>query len=173
MQSASQSPGSGYSRRSAAPCRTGYLGRIEEFIFNATSRGFLVIIDLHNYSRYATGAVSASGVETATFTRNTYGGGLLNASHLVDVWTKLADEFKGHSQVAFGIMNEPHDFIGEYNTWFDDLQNVVTAIRSTGAKQLVLVPNSRGSDVDHWFAVQAAREGVRHNDSELRQGSRQ
>ena len=31
-----------------------------------------------------------------------------------------------------------------------DLQTVIDAIRGAGAKQLILVPNSRGSDVDHW-----------------------
>jgi endoglucanase len=30
------------------------------------------------------------------------------------------------------------------------VQTVIDAIRAVGANQLILVPNSRGSDVDHW-----------------------
>jgi endoglucanase len=47
-------------------------------------------------------------------------------------------------------MNEPHDFPIASDDWFSMVQSVINAIRGVGAKQLILVPNSRGSDVDHW-----------------------
>jgi endoglucanase len=47
-------------------------------------------------------------------------------------------------------MNEPHDLPVISDTWFSNIQTVMDAIRATGSDQLILVPNSRGSDVDHW-----------------------
>jgi len=47
-------------------------------------------------------------------------------------------------------MNEPHDFSVISDSWFAKIQTVMDAIRATGAEQLILVPNSCGSDVDHW-----------------------
>jgi endoglucanase len=58
--------------------------------------------------------------------------------------------FLGNPGVIFNIMNEPHDFHVTSDGWFARIQTVIDAIRGTGADQLILVPNSRGSDVDHW-----------------------
>jgi endoglucanase len=97
---------------------------------------------------------------------------------LVDAWTRLATLFLGNSGVVLGLMNEPHDFPCDQDQmtaddkpvypkgtpqyewctkykipsdiWFACLQQVIYAIRRTGADHLVLVPNSRGSDVKHW-----------------------
>jgi endoglucanase len=63
-------------------------------------------------------------------------------------------------------MNEPHDFPVPSNTWFADLQQVIDAIRGTGAGQLILVTNSRGSDVDHWN-VYAPNGGPLDSDAAL------
>lgn len=134
-----------------------YKGLVEGFINKSTERGYLVIVDLHNYNRYATDAFNAAGVQVNTYQQRIYGDGVLGVSDLVDVWTRLAVMFQANTQVAFGIMNEPHDFYQPYdtpsdsNTWFSDLHIVIDAIRATGAnQQLILVPNTRGSDVSHW-----------------------
>lgn len=127
-----------------------YLNLVQAFINQANAGGWPVILDLHNYNRYATGVFDAAGVQVNTFTQRKFGDGVLGVSHLVDVWTRLAGAFLGNPDVVFNIMNEPHDFDVTSDTWFLNIQTVMDAIRTTGADQLILVPNSRGSDVDHW-----------------------
>ena len=132
------------------PLETDYMNRVLAFTDQATAAGWLTIIDLHNYNRYATGAFDAAGVQVDTYTRHIFGDGSLDVSHLADVWTKIGTMFLGNPNIVFNIMNEPHDFPVISDTWFSNIQTVIDAIRLTGADQLILVPNSRGSDVDHW-----------------------
>jgi endoglucanase len=132
------------------PLDTDYRDRVLSFANQANAAGWLVIIDLHNYNRYATGAFNAAGAQVNTYTQHGFGDGLLEASHLKNVWTKVATMFLGKPNVVFNIMNEPHDFPVTSDVWFSNVQTVIDAIRATGADQLILVPNSRGSDVDHW-----------------------
>jgi endoglucanase len=130
------------------PLDTVYANRVLAFASQANTAGWLVIVDLHNYNRYATGAFDGD-VQVDTYEQLVFGDGL-DASHLSDVWTRIATMFLGNPDVVFNIMNEPHDFKVESDNWFADIQTVMDAIRATGADQLILVPNSRGSDVDHW-----------------------
>src|SRR6516165_8261014 len=127
-----------------------YTSQVLAFVTQANAAGWLTIIDLHNYNRYAVGAFNAAGVLVATYQQRIFGDGLLDTSHLIDVLTKIAAMFLGNPDVVFNIMNEPHDFPVISDTWFSNSQSVIDAIRGTGADQLILVPNSRGSDVDHW-----------------------
>jgi endoglucanase len=133
------------------PFDTDYSNQVLAFVNQANAEGWLVIIDLHNYNRYATGAFDAAGNQVSGYTQLVFGDGLLDESHLKDVWTKIATMFLGNSDVVFNIMNEPHDFHVTSDAWFTNIQEVINAIRATGADQLILVPNSRGSDVDHWY----------------------
>jgi endoglucanase len=132
------------------PLDPGYTNQVVAFTNQAGLAGWLVIIDLHNYNRYATGAFDPAGVQVNTYTQHIFGDGSLDTTHLVDVWTRIATLFLGNPNVVFNIMNEPHDFPVISDVWFLNIQDVMDAIRSTGADQLILVPNSRGSDVDHW-----------------------
>jgi endoglucanase len=127
-----------------------YINQVLAFVNQANAAGWLIIIDLHNYNRYAAGAFNAAGVQVPTYKQRIFGDGFLDTSHWVDVWTKIAAMFLGNPDVVFNIMNEPHDFPVISDTWFSNSQSVIDAIRGTGADQLILVPNSRGSDVDHW-----------------------
>jgi endoglucanase len=127
-----------------------YAGKVQSFVSQANAGGWVVIIDLHNYNRYATGAFDAAGVQVNTYAQQVFGDRSLDESHLADVWTKLALMFLGNPDVVFNIMNEPHDFPVTSDDWFAKIQTVIAAIRGAGADQLILVPNSRGSDVDHW-----------------------
>jgi endoglucanase len=127
-----------------------YANQVLAFADQASAAGWLVIVDLHNYNRYAVGAFDADGFQVDTYTQTVFGDGSLDSSHLADVWTRIATMFLGNPDVVFNIMNEPHDFPVPSDTWFSNIQLVIDAIRGTGADQLILVPNSRGSDVDHW-----------------------
>jgi endoglucanase len=140
------------------PLNSVYTNQVLAFVTQATAAGWLIIIDLHNYNRYAVGAFDAAGVQIPTYQQRIFGDGFLDTSHLVDVWTRIAAMFLGNPNVVFNLMNEPHDFPVISDTWFSNSQSVIDAIRGTGADQLILVPNSRGSDVDHW-AVYAPNGG--------------
>ena len=127
-----------------------YSDQVMGFVDQANARGFGVIIDLHNYNRYATGCFDAAGTQVNSYTQHTMGDGVLGVTHLADVWTKLANLCLARPDVVFNLMNEPHNFRVTSDDWFTIVQTVIDAVRGTGASQLILVPNSRGSDVDHW-----------------------
>jgi len=127
-----------------------YKTRVAAFVKRANTAGWRVILDLHNYNRYAIGTFDAAGQQVDSYSQHVLGDADLHITHLVDVWTRLATLFKGKPRVMFNIMNEPHDFAITSDNWFAMVQMVIDAIRDAGAKQLILVPNSRGSDVDHW-----------------------
>jgi len=129
-----------------------YKQQVLAFVNQANVVGWIVIIDLHNYCRYALNAFDDKGNQTnpPVYQRKVLGQPELTTGHLIDIWTKLATLFLGNPRVIFNLMNEPHDLPIVTDDWFKSIQAVINAIRATGATQLVLVPNSRGSDVTHW-----------------------
>src|ERR1051326_6411706 len=66
-----------------------YSNELMALVDQAAARGFGVIIDLHNYNRYATGAFDLDGNQLYSYTQCIMGDGELDATHLADVWTKL------------------------------------------------------------------------------------
>ncbi len=128
---------------------TTYKNQVIAFVDQCVAQKFTVIVDLHCYGRYAEG-VFTSGSQDSSFTQRQLGDGTLTFSHLADVWTKLATIFVDYPLVAYDLMNEPHDLAMTSETFFAGVQTVINAIRATGSTQLILVPNTRGSDIDHW-----------------------
>lgn len=132
------------------PLDTAYANGMMNYINLATAQGFTLVLDLHNYNRYATGAFDGAGNQTTNYVQRVIGDGTLTVAHLADVWTKLANLVKSHPKVILNLMNEPHDLPMNSTTWFSGIQTVINAVRATGSTQLILVPNTRGSDVGHW-----------------------
>ncbi|AKF85101.1 hypothetical protein MFUL124B02_09380 [Myxococcus fulvus 124B02] len=132
------------------PLNTAYSTGMLNYINLATAQGFTLVLDLHNYNRYATGAFDGAGNQTSTYVQRVLGDGTLTVAHLADVWTKLANLVKTNPKVVLNLMNEPHDLPMNSTTWFSGIQTVINAVRATGSTQLILVPNTRGSDVGHW-----------------------
>lgn len=88
--------------------------------------GALCIIDLHNYGRWNGGIVGQGGPTHAQF---------------ADVWSKLASKYSSQKNIAFGLMNEPHDLT--MTMWATSVQAAVTAIRKAGAtSQYILLPGT-------------------------------
>lgn len=88
--------------------------------------GALCIIDLHNYARWNGAIVGQGGPTNAQF---------------ADVWSKLASKYSSQKNIAFGLMNEPHDLT--MTTWATSVQAAVTAIRKAGAtSQYILLPGT-------------------------------
>jgi endoglucanase len=132
------------------PLDTAYANGMMNYINMATAQGFTIVLDLHNYNRYATGAFDGAGNQTVNYVQRVIGDGTLTVDHLADVWTKLANRVKTNPKVILNLMNEPHDLPMTSTTWFSGIQTVMNAVRATGSTQLILVPNTRGSDVGHW-----------------------
>ncbi len=133
-----------------------YSSQIVTEVTQATTANFNVIVDLHAYDRYAEGAFNGSGVQVGTYTQRVLGDGTLTTAHVLDVWSKLANLFKDNSKVIFELMNESHDVQNMTSTqYFDHINTLISTIRNTGATNLLLVPNTRGSDLDHFVGRNA------------------
>lgn len=133
------------------PLATTYANKLVAVVTQATARGFRVLVDLHNYARYATGSHDASGNEITGHTQRIMGDGTLAYSHLADVWAKIAALFLDDPDVEFDLMNEPHDFVGDSTSFVTGMNAVIAAIRATGSTHRVQVPNTHGSDINHFF----------------------
>ncbi len=110
-----------------------YLAKLKETVAYAASQGATVIIDLHNYGAYNGQLIGSGAVPESAF---------------VDVWSKLAAEFKGSANVMFGLMNEPQ--LTDANQWLGLVNKAIAAIRATGAAQEILVPGLNWSGAFNW-----------------------
>jgi len=108
------------------------LNAIRDFVSYATGKGAYVILDPHNYARYA-GKLLGNG---------------LSAREFADLWRRLAAEFKGNQQVLFGLMNEPHNM--DTSDWLAGTNAAIAAIRGEGAHNLILVPGNSWTGAWSW-----------------------
>ncbi len=98
----------------------------DKLVQGCLATGAVCLIDLHNYARWNGQIVGQGGPTNAQF---------------ADVWSKIATKYASQKNVAFGLMNEPHDLT--MSTWADSCQAAVTAIRKAGAKsQMILLPGT-------------------------------
>jgi len=105
----------------------------KKVIDSVTSKGSVAIIDPHNYARYNNKLIGSNEVPIDAF---------------VDFWTRLAELFKDNDKVWFGLVNEPHDM--ETDDWFKIARAAVDGIRSTGAKNTILVPGNGWTGAWSW-----------------------
>jgi endoglucanase len=78
----------------------------------------------HNYARWYGGIIGQGGPTNAQY---------------ASLLSQLASKYAGTPQVAFDIMNEPHDL--NIGTWAGTVQAAVTAIRNAGAtNHTILIP---------------------------------
>ncbi len=110
------------------------LARLQVIVKDIVGRKMRVILDPHNYARYDGKIVGAD----------------LEASAFANFWGKLAGLFADNDLVVFGLMNEPHDMSTE--TWLDDANAAIAAIREAGAKNLILVPGNGWTGGHSWSA---------------------
>lgn len=100
------------------------VGRVRATLRAANRHGMEVVVDLHNYGRYANAQKGKREVLVL-------GGPRLSAAHLADLWRRLAAALKNQPSVAaLAIMNEPHDLPGGEQTWKQASLTVVRAIRT-------------------------------------------
>ncbi|HWD21462.1 MAG TPA: glycoside hydrolase family 5 protein [Verrucomicrobiae bacterium] len=111
------------------------LGRAHPFIAYATSKGMAVLIDPHNFMRYypnprsdyqtSTDGLVGSSVPDAVFT---------------NFWSQVAAIYKTNNLVFFGLNNEPANM--STDTLVVSENAAITAIRDTGATNLIFVPGN-------------------------------
>ncbi len=123
-------------------------------VSKAVASGFRVVIDLHGYGRYATGTFTSDqgSTQNASYTQHQIGDGTLTFAHLADIWTKIATTFSGYpaNDIDYNLMNEPHDLVMTSTSFFAGTQTVMNAIRTVDRSHMIIVPNTRASDIDHW-----------------------
>ncbi len=117
-----------------APLSTEELARLDRVVADATGMGASVILDIHNYARYA---------------RQPLGSANVPARALRDLWVRLALHYKANDAVIFGLMNEPVKLSA--GDWAAAAQDAVNGIRATGARNLVLVPGANWSGAHSWI----------------------
>jgi endoglucanase len=101
------------------------LARLDDVVNYATSKGLEVDLDPHDYG-YGFG--------------NLIGSAQTPNSAFADFWGKLAAHYASNPNVMFGLMNEPH--MQSASTWLVSVNAAISAIRSAGANQEILVPGS-------------------------------
>jgi endoglucanase len=110
------------------------LGYMDTLVDYATSKGAYVILDPHNFGAYYGSVVGSSQATISEF---------------ANLWSQLATHYEGNSHVIFGLMNEPVGIDngggrpgGTTEAWLNSANAAISAIRSAGASNLVLVPGN-------------------------------
>lgn len=102
------------------------LGKYDQLVQGCLSTGAQCIIDIHNYARWNGGIIGQGGPSNDQF---------------ISLWRQLAQKYGSNNNIWFGIMNEPHD-LNSVATWGQTVQQVVTAIRNTGATNYITLPGN-------------------------------
>lgn len=111
------------------------LKRLDQVVTYLTARNAYVILDPHNYAQYW-GKRIGSGT---------------TKEMLADFWKKVAAHYAGNDRVMLGLMNEPFSLPGE--TWLEAANASIAAIRSTPAKNLILVPGVAWTGAHSWHST--------------------
>ncbi|KAI1344939.1 glycoside hydrolase family 5 protein [Xylariaceae sp. FL0016] len=112
---------------------SGNLGKYDQLVKACLATSASCVIDIHNYARWDGKIIGQGGPSNDDF---------------ANLWSQLATKYSGEEKVMFGLMNEPHD-VPDIDKWADSVQAAVSAIRKTGAKNMILIP---GND---WTSAQA------------------
>lgn len=111
------------------------LARIDKVVSHITAQRAYVVLDLHNYAAYRQVTLANGG---------------FSKEALADFWRQLAIKYRNNDRVIFGLMNEPHGLTGEL--WLAAVNAAIASIRSSGAKNLILVPGVAWTGAHNWTA---------------------
>jgi len=116
--------------------------KLKEVVKMAEDRGIKVMLDMHDYGR-----LTIAGTEYIIGKTDN-----LTIAHFVDVWTKLALEFKDFTNIwGYDLMNEPHDMgtCSLYKTY----QAVVNGIRTVDTNTPIVLEGSSWASAYNWPGV--------------------
>jgi hypothetical protein len=122
--------------KGAAHYDAGYPTQVDSAILRAHSQGLDVVIDMHFSDR------GDPNNQSYRLER------MADANHGIAFWKEVAERYKNDGRVLFELYNEPHDI--SWDTWLNGgpsgdgyqtagYQQLYDAVRSTGAKNLVIV----------------------------------
>lgn len=121
-------------------------GQYDRLVQACLSTGAKCIIDVHNYARWNGQIIGQPGGPTD--------------DQFSSLWSALAGKYREQTNVAMGLMNEPHDSrfilprywsdmlisskVPDMNRWAQSVQAAVTAIRNAGANgHMILLPGTQ------------------------------
>ncbi|MBS2014123.1 MAG: glycoside hydrolase family 5 protein [Deltaproteobacteria bacterium] len=110
-----------------------YSKELATLVKTVTARNGYVVLNPQNFARYYGNVIGSSAVPNAVF---------------ADLWKRLAQQYKSNPRVLFGLMNEPNTMPTEQ--WVSAAKAAVSAIRSTGARNVILVPGNGWSGAHSW-----------------------
>ncbi|KAF1850442.1 glycoside hydrolase family 5 protein [Cucurbitaria berberidis CBS 394.84] len=123
-----------------------YFSEFKNAVNYITAKGGYVVLDAHNYMRYND---PSSQPSSGSIIGNTSDPKAATTSNLATFWTALSTRFITNPNVIYGIMNEPHDM--PTSLILQNNQAAINAIRTTGARQLILVPGNGFSGAQRWL----------------------
>lgn len=134
--------------------RTEDINGLLEAVRAARAQDMIVIIDLHNYARWS----ARKEIDSESL----IGQGPATVSDLAHFWTQLAGQLGDDPGIWLGIMNEPHGI--DVAKWWDIAGAVVTALRSAGVHNRLLVPGSDWTGAHSWVSSGNAHHAARFAD---------
>jgi aryl-phospho-beta-D-glucosidase BglC (GH1 family) len=132
-----------------APLDPAELERLRSTVWQATTAGLQVILDVQNFGAYH---LDDGGIGV----RRAIGSEQVSRSDFADLWSRLSAEFADTpGVVAYDLMNEPVnmpsvDGMTGAQLWEAASQDAVTAIRDRGDDKLILVPGYNWSHPGGW-----------------------
>ena len=111
----------------------GELGRLQSTIAMIKYSGATAIIDIHNFGGYRGQPIGSSSVPIQSF---------------ANFWSLMAAQWPSDKQVVFGLMNEPAAVTAP--TWRMTINQVIPAIRSANANNLILIPGAGWDGAHDW-----------------------
>ncbi len=134
------------------------LGRLREFVGWARKHNCQVILDPHNFGRYA---VELDGkANDCVIDASVDGRVPVTRDHFADFWSRLSAAFAEEPVVeAYGLVNEPHD-MGS-SDWKAISQAAVDAIRKRGDRKWILAPGESWSNSDRFREINGPKAWIR------------
>lgn len=136
------------------PLATADRAALREITEYATSKGLVVVLDMHDYARRRAtpGAAKTSIIGTAD----------VPESALADAWTKIVEDYRYNSNVWLGLMNEPNG-VGA-SDWWRTVQQLVNDLRSQHVTNKLLVPGVSWTGAHSWLKSGNADQATRFKD---------
>jgi endoglucanase len=117
-----------------------YLEGLRRSLNSAGLVGAVAVVNLQNFARYRFNGLECIVDASPSVTRE----------HLADLWVRVSKELREHPALyAFGLMNEPHD-LGSDTDWKEISQSVLSALRDSGDRTLIMVAGYNWSHADEW-----------------------
>jgi len=112
---------------------------IFDFIAAARTRDLKIILDPHQFGRRrVNGEARVIGQDSA-----------VSADAFAQFWRSLAGLCRSHDDVIFALQNEPHD--QDVTALVETSNSAIAAIRSAGARHLILVSGAAWSGAHSWM----------------------